>query len=407
MTNGAMMVEIRTLADDEWIQEPGFYAIDIDRHHNQPCLSPESRRAFEEDGVLPPIEEVAVTSGILRMMELSNPGEVWAFHRLNKDRWERKQTDALRLGRAMAAYVEGGMKAVSEHFLVLPEDKPRRPTDDQMKKYQDKRADDLSEYLVLPEKHPKKPTAKDVEAYNYKAAGPAVIERVEYWAAVDKIEKEGKTVLTKKEADALLELKKRVEFWKKVDDDPRDPLTDGETTLIKDMGRALVADPAASAVMEGMPEVTMAYQDEASGLWILSRPDVVSFDGTVIDYKKMNTQGKPFGVHDVDKAIEGRGYHMQMALAAEAYLHLFGEMATAAGIVAQNDAKPHHVILREITEEQLHIGRWQNSVQIARFAECYRSGHWPGPGDDIGPWRPSEAFMNRVKAQMEEAGVGL
>ena len=47
------MTEIRTLADDEQITEPGFYAISLDRHHSQPCDGP------------------SVTSGVLRKMELA------------------------------------------------------------------------------------------------------------------------------------------------------------------------------------------------------------------------------------------------------------------------------------------------------------------------------------------------
>ena len=183
-------MEIRTLADDEQITEPGFYRISLDRHHAQPCDGP------------------SVTSSVLRKMELQTPADVWAFSLLNPNRYESEDRPALRLGRAMAAYVEGGMGVVSQHFRVLPEDKPRRPT------------------------------AAQIAAYDAGKASEA--------AAVS------------------------VEFWRDVEADPRDILTDAEQRQIENMGKALALDPAACAVMGGEPEITMAIRDEETGLWILS-----------------------------------------------------------------------------------------------------------------------------------------
>ena len=125
-----MHFEIRTLGPDEKIQEPGFYQIPLSVHHAQPCDGP------------------SVTSGILRAMELSTPADVWAFHQLNPDRWEKPQTDALRLGRAMAAYVEGGMDEVEKSFRVLPFERPNKPTAAQLKAYEEGRSTDIGKRAV-------------------------------------------------------------------------------------------------------------------------------------------------------------------------------------------------------------------------------------------------------------------
>lgn len=318
------MTEIRTLADDEIITEDGFYRMPLDRHHNQPC-----------DGV-------SVTSGVLRKMELETPADVWAFHVLNPERWEKEQTTALRLGRAMAAYVEGGMDEVENHFLILPADKPRRPTPQQIEAYDQGRATD---------------------------AGKA-----------------------------------SVEFWRKIDADTRDPVTDAEIEMIANMGRVLSCDPVAAAAMGGEPEVTMAWRDTATGLWVLSRPDTVSFDGTLSDFKKMNTQGRPFTHNVVDRRIEQHGYEMQMGLAAEAFERLTGEWPGVVSIVAQWDQPPHHVILREIGEDMLRIGQWRNRRALARFKECLDAGHWPGPGEDVGQFRPSQFWFERMTEEMKVGG---
>ena len=98
-----MTFEIRTLAKGEKITENGFYNITLDRHHDQPCTS------------------VSVTSGILRKMDplIGDPAEVWATHKLNPDPWEKTDTEAMKLGRAMAAMVEGGYEELKRHTLLL------------------------------------------------------------------------------------------------------------------------------------------------------------------------------------------------------------------------------------------------------------------------------------------------
>jgi hypothetical protein len=319
------MTTIRTLAPGEKISEPGFYNIPLSVHHGQPC-----------DGV-------SVTSGILRTMELQTPADVWAFHVLNPNRWEKKETDALRLGVAMAAYVEGGKERVLQSFRIHPEDKPRRPTAAQIAAYDEGRATEAGQISV--------------------------------------------------------------EYWRAVDAEPDDYLNLAELETICTMGAVLAADPAAAAVMGGVPEVTMAVQDERTGLWLLSRPDTVNFDGSVTDYKKMNTQGRPFSHRVVDNRITDHAYDMQIAFAAEVFEALTRTWPGVAGIVAQSDAPPHHVILREIAEEDLRFGQFRNRRAIDRFAECLASRDWPGPGADVGAYQRPEWQRTRLLEEMQMAGV--
>ena len=187
------------------------------------------------------------------------------------------------------------------------------------------------------------------------------------------------------------------------DADPRDLLTDSEQKMIEDMGKVLVQDPAACAIMGGLPEITMAWQDEQTGLWLLSRPDTVSFDGSVSDYKKMNTQGKPFTPGLVDRRITENGYDMQMAFACEGFEALTEEWPTIVGIVAQLDKAPHHVILREISEDDLRIGQFRNRRAITRFHECLTSGHWPGPGENVGAYHRPDWQREMLTAEMTTA----
>lgn len=379
-----MEYQIRTLGPDEKITENGFYQISLDRHHSQPC------------------EGVSVTSGILRQMELATPADVWAFHQLNPDRWERDSKTALRLGRAMASYVEGGMSEVAKHFRVLPKERPTRTTDAQLANYRAKGNGDLSKFMILPDDKPRKPTDAQIKAVADGKGSEAALLSVDFW---QQVADDGREPLSQSEADSLLALVHRVRFWDAVDNDPRDHLTDAEQTMIENMGKVLAADPAACAVMGGVPECTMAVYDDASGLWLLSRPDTVSFDGSMTDYKKMNTQGSPFTASLVDARITKHGYDMQMAFAAECFEAITGEWPQEVSIVAQWDAKPHHVIIRPIMDEDLRFGKFRNRRAIMRFAECLASECWPGPGDDIGAYQRPQKQREWLLEQMNTAGT--
>ncbi|WP_306150674.1 PD-(D/E)XK nuclease-like domain-containing protein [Roseovarius sp. MMSF_3281] len=316
---------VRDLKDDEKITEPGFYRIPMERHHGQPC-----------DGV-------SVTSSVLRKMEIQTPADVWAFHGLNPDRYEREQTDALRMGRAMAAFIEGGPEELERHFRVLPKDKPKRPTEVQLTAFKEGRA-----------------------------------------------------------SDAAL---KSIYFWQKVEEDPRDIVTEAEWELICNMGKVLAQDPAASAALGGEPEITMAWYDHETDLWCLARPDQTSFDGMLSDYKKVNTQGRPFSYRVCDNRITDHGYHQQMAFAREGFVSLIGEEPQQVGLVFQVDKAPYHVILREVDEEALAIGEFQNRRARRLFRECLDSNNWWGPGEDIGAYQMPSWFRERLIEEMQTAGV--
>lgn len=380
--------EIRTLADDELITEPGFYNISLDRHHNQPC-----------DGV-------SVTSGVLRTMETRTPADVWAFHKLNPDRFEKAETKALKLGRAMAAHIEGGEEQLRNEYFVLSDDDPLKPTALMSQTYEEHGLQDFDRsFKLLPKDKPRKPLSSDIRKLKAgETLTPEKMKACEFW---DKIEKSSAKWFEQKEFDRLSDIRTRVEFWQAYDEDPRDKITAKEFSVLSAMAKALAEDPGASAVMGGLPEITMAVQDDATGLWLLARPDTVNFDGTVTDFKKMNTMGKAFTPWLVDERITAHAYDMQMAFAADVYQRLTGDWPEQAGIIAQVDQPPYHVIIRPIGQEDLSIGMFRNHRAIRHFAECLNSGYWPGPGEDIGEYQRPKGQFERLVDEMATEGVPL
>ena len=319
--------EIRVLGDDEIITEDGFYQLPLERHHSQPCDGP------------------SVTSGVLRRMEMETPADVWAFHQLNPDRWDSIDTPAMKLGRAMAALVEGGLDELKRFFMVLSATKPNRPTEAQLL------------------------------AYENGSATTAGIRSVEYWA---RVEADGREVLTR-----------------------------DEYMLLANMGSVLMKDPAARAALSGTPELTMAWRDQATGLWCLSRPDNTGFSGIIADYKKVNTSGRPFNASVCDRKTTDGGYDMQMAFASEGFHHLTGEWPQSVGLIFQTDKPPHHVIPLPIEEEDLTIAMFRNDRSRKLFAECLESGDWWGPSQHIVSYRRPEWQRKKLLEEMQIAGVAL
>lgn len=320
-----MTHEIITLEPGQLITEPGFYRIPLDVHHSQCCDGP------------------SVTSGVLRKMNKHGPSKVWATHILNPNRHEPKRTDALRLGSAMAAFIEGGIDGLNAEYQTVAENAPNRPTKAQLQALKEGRA--------------------------------------------------SKTAIAS------------IAFWEEVDRDGREVIKEHELELMAAMGLALSQDPAASAVLGGEPEITMAAYDERTKLWFLSRPDNMNFQGLMSDYKKVNTGGRRFDHFFCSSRVDDHGYDAQMGFAADVFERLTGIWSDQAGLVFQEDEPPHDVILLPIPEEDLRIGQFHNNQAAMRFRECLDLGHWPGPGEVIMPYHRNDKARERILEEMQTAGV--
>jgi len=317
--------EIRTLAEGEKITEAGFYNIPMHIHHNQPC-----------DGY-------SVTSSVLRKCENGTPADVWAYHPDNPEREEDTDSEAMKMGRVMAAFIEDGLEGLNKQCFVLPTPKPSRPTEAQLEKIKQGEGTDAG-----------------LKSYTY---------------------------------------------WKEQDADPRDQITKEQLDLIIKMGKVLAKDPAACAALGGIPEITMAWQDDRTGIWCLARPDQISFSGMVSDYKKVATRGGYLNGWVIDRRIEEYGYDMQMAFAGEGFFQLTRNHPDQVGLIFQWEKAPHHVILREIDEEELAIAKFRNDRALMTIAESMESGHWAGPGEHVGRFVRNEKNRERLLNEMQIAGV--
>ncbi len=163
-------------------------------------------------------------------------------------------------------------------------------------------------------------------------------------------------------------------------------------TLIKAADMALVkriaeqisgnAD-ARNALLRGVPEMTLAWQDELTGVWLRARPDFLPqscIDGAdiriVTDLKFMSpTYCSPRGFA---KAIDQFGYFIAAAWYSEGIRQIYGKAPTHFMFVVVEKEPPHTVSTYWLENEDILRGHSMMRQAINLFAECLKRDEWPG-----------------------------
>lgn len=160
-----------------------------------------------------------------------------------------------------------------------------------------------------------------------------------------------------------------------------------EVEQLDAMVRKLREHPVAAALLQpesGTPEQSLFWRDAPTGVWRRARLDWLPHarpDGRlfVADYKSARSAEKS----DLEKAIDNYGYHQQ----ADWYLDGIRALGLAADpvflFVFQEKTPPYLVNVVQPDAMALRIGRHLNRQAIDLYAECVRTGRWPGYSDDV------------------------
>lgn len=145
------------------------------------------------------------------------------------------------------------------------------------------------------------------------------------------------------------------------------------------MRRAVWSNPTARAILErdGNAEVAAFKVHEKTGLMLKGLADFLVTDDnlmTVIPDLKTTTEGGA-SEKEFSKTIYNYGYHRQAAF----YLDLFG--ATHFVFIVVEKVAPYAVACYALDHDAIAVGRWENERDLARVAECVRTGVWPGYPD--------------------------
>ena len=149
------------------------------------------------------------------------------------------------------------------------------------------------------------------------------------------------------------------------------------------MRAAVLAHPRAEKLIRctGQAELSIVFVDPATGLHVKSRLDwhTPSRAGGAIVDLKTTRDASPSAF---ERAIFAYGYHRQAAI----YLRgaeLVGLPVAHYVILAVESAPPHGVVLYRLTDEAITLGATQVDFALARWAECERTGTWPGYTQDV------------------------
>lgn len=164
-----------------------------------------------------------------------------------------------------------------------------------------------------------------------------------------------------------------------------------DAATVKQVVEAIRANEfAMMALTNGVTEETLAWQDEATGVWLRARPD---FRPNSIPAKRKvrvladlkfvaPSHASPSGF---ERAIHAFGYHQSAAFYFDGIKAVYGVEPTHwLNIVVEREA-PFTVSLYQLPAEDIERGRILNRKAIDLFARCLSEGRWPGYADEPTP----------------------
>lgn len=172
-------------------------------------------------------------------------------------------------------------------------------------------------------------------------------------------------------------------------------LTHGEHKTVIDVVDAIGArEGAPEALSAGVPEMTLAWQDKDTGVWLRARPDwlpnsiindCAGLPRIVSDLKFMDARHcHPDGW---SRAVGGFGYHISAAFYDMGIEAIYGRGADAHIFLPVEKTYPHYVSIYQLPAADLARGKAQCRIAIRRFADALAKGqgveNWPGYTLDV------------------------
>lgn len=195
------------------------------------------------------------------------------------------------------------------------------------------------------------------------------------------------------------------EFIKQARADGAVPLKPAEYQQVQEMAAALRAHPIASALLDptsGTPEQSLFWVDPDTGVWLRARldwlPHKVPGRRTIVPDYKTAVSADPWQFR---KTAADYGYHMQHAMYLDAVDALdLASPAPAFVFVVQEKTAPYVVTVVELDTEAESLGRRQIRKAVALFAECQRTGRWPGYTDEVALVSLPDWYQHRIEESL-------
>jgi hypothetical protein len=146
------------------------------------------------------------------------------------------------------------------------------------------------------------------------------------------------------------------------------------------MLEAVQNHPVIGPLVEGKHEVSAFWQDDATGVWLRARFDILA-DGEPTDYKTTVDASR----RGFQKAVGRFGYHQQADFYCRALRALGINSNPRFRFIAQETTAPYLVNLHECDDVAMEVARDLNDRAIRLFAQCVKAAEWPGYAIDPEP----------------------
>jgi exodeoxyribonuclease VIII len=151
----------------------------------------------------------------------------------------------------------------------------------------------------------------------------------------------------------------------------------------KAQAAAVRAVPDLAALLaEGYGEASCFWIDEETGELCKCRPDWTNpaGDGVILVDGKTCRDASPEGF---GRAVWNMGYHLQAAWYADGFEKATGQHVHGFVFAAVESDWPHVAMPYMLGDDVLAAARRENRRLLNRYAECKRTGIWPGYGSAV------------------------
>lgn len=148
------------------------------------------------------------------------------------------------------------------------------------------------------------------------------------------------------------------------------------------MAAAVNAHPAAGSLLTSCPgeaEKSVYWIDATTGVLCRCRPDWWRDDNVIVDLKTTEDASQ----EGFAKSIANWRYDVQAAYYLDGVQQATGKRPKAFVFIAVEKKPPYGVGVYVLDSESLDLGRAQYQHDLRIYAECVRTGVWPGYGDKI------------------------
>ena len=155
-------------------------------------------------------------------------------------------------------------------------------------------------------------------------------------------------------------------------------LTKADVVSLKNMAIALGNNPIIQAgALNGLIERSIFWKDKDTGIWLKSRPDSIPGDsGDFVDLKTTTS----VMWREMVRTVGERGYHQQGSLICEAARRVLKISHPTFTLIFAEKKPPYCTRVVTLKDNDLQLGERQNHAALATFAQCLKTGQWPGPG---------------------------